>query len=351
MNVQQQEIDLAGEGKPTTFFDLPREIRDIIYKLALVPEQAIELAPFAFPNHPDFDGCFTPPQRPWGGFSGAEWHIERYKTVIQPSLTLLRASKAINHEAGPVYYGQEFRFSSNYGWHILHRWLRLIGPKNRPLVRHLTASHPGITAMVDSDVRYGMTYDAEADLKLSPVKTTFPSYDPHTDLTGKKNLQVYHKNLRRWVKKANPTKALLSLTDLRTLRFTLFAKTYGVPVNSFFPHDAAFTIDWAKLPNLRISVVNLVSHYGGMSREITLDAAYATNPYPLDKYYVHDAGDDSRAAARNYFDSVKEQGWTLEEAFYDNHYSYPVLTGQYCTNKDICRFECARWKVGCGKWE
>jgi hypothetical protein len=61
-------------------------------------------------------------QHPWTQWSGHLWHLERYKTQLQPSLRLLRVSKQIHAKAAAVYYGQEFRFSNCQGWYLLHVW-------------------------------------------------------------------------------------------------------------------------------------------------------------------------------------------------------------------------------------
>src|SRR5947208_1698224 len=72
--------------KPVGFFDLPRELRDIIYEFALVPKLPIEFAglvPF------QWDGDF------WTELDdrGQGWYIERYQCEIARSLQLLRTSK------------------------------------------------------------------------------------------------------------------------------------------------------------------------------------------------------------------------------------------------------------------
>lgn len=81
---------------PTTnFLDLPRELRDMIYRNALVPLHPIEFAPLHAP----------------------------------------RAS----HRSGSA-------------WHILHFWLNLIGHKNRQQLRHITVTYPRITMAYEQPI-------------------------------------------------------------------------------------------------------------------------------------------------------------------------------------------------------
>lgn len=85
------------------FFELPRELRDSIYKLVLVQRTPIELAP-----NPISDVIHRPStdHEDYASLSGDLWHLERYEMEIRPALELLRVSKRMNDEACPVYYGQ-----------------------------------------------------------------------------------------------------------------------------------------------------------------------------------------------------------------------------------------------------
>ena len=35
---------------------------------------------------------------------------------------------------------------------------------------------------------------------------------------------------------------------------------------------------------------------------------------------------------------MKQRGWSLNDVYYDNHYTYPVPRGGLCSNEEICRF-------------
>lgn len=164
----------------TNFLTLPRELRDIIYKLTLVPSEPIEFAPINygtyFSENRDDDFALTPDwyfgpleddfKEGQSFFIGASWHRDRYIKDIQPSLALLRTSKQIYAEASEVYYGQEFRFSNPFGCYFLGKWLKLIGPVNGSLLRHITASHPGVESKAGSE--------CHSHLALSPLPHHHP---------------------------------------------------------------------------------------------------------------------------------------------------------------------------------
>lgn len=118
------QVDEATLPSSPSFFDLPRELRDLTYSFALAPQTPIELAPLQCADDfvPQLQNSFRvyevqpgngPPyipeaeyeKHPWGGYSGEEWHKERYLTQIQPSLKLLRVSKQVRAEASPIFYG------------------------------------------------------------------------------------------------------------------------------------------------------------------------------------------------------------------------------------------------------
>ncbi|KXT11423.1 hypothetical protein AC579_9882 [Pseudocercospora musae] len=117
----------------TSFLDLPAELHNRVYRLALIHNEYIELsAKTNLENHSNGDA-----QRV---------HMKHYHRKITPSLRLLRINKQVNKEAASISYGEhEFRFTSARGIYILERSLFTIGPYNQSCLRKLTlhARWPG----------------------------------------------------------------------------------------------------------------------------------------------------------------------------------------------------------------
>ena len=242
--------DKNGEvlAPKTTFLDMPRELRDLIYELALLPLHPIELAPIRGreADRPLASGwpSATGVCRPWAGYRGPLWHRCRYLTQVHPSLQLLRASKQIQIEAAPVFYGQEFRFSNSQGWHILYVWLNLIGENNRRLLRQITVTYPANTALFDKAVMqadWTWGYDHCDALELSPVPHPLPfreRYHPY--------YRRLHQN-RHWIRQTDPTQILLSLPQLRSLGFVFFVHGKIRPFEAGPMHPIHST-DWSASP-------------------------------------------------------------------------------------------------------
>ena len=130
---------------PTTFrfFDLPRELRDAIYGYVLVPETAIEFAPWIGCDHEwDYEDWWLKLGDDADDYSN--WHWRRWNNIIRPSLALLRVCRQMHSEGSSIYYGQPFRFSSDTGWVALHHWLQNIGSRNQLLLRDITVCHPAL---------------------------------------------------------------------------------------------------------------------------------------------------------------------------------------------------------------
>ena len=121
---------------------LPAEIRNKIYRLALVQPQPIELWPtneVAFAK--DFD--IIPEEDPTPENSAvlvrAAFNHVRSNSVV----AILRASKMIYKEATPIFYGEnEFRFSMDLGWMPMFHFLFTIGKRNRGMISRLAVFAP-----------------------------------------------------------------------------------------------------------------------------------------------------------------------------------------------------------------
>ncbi|MCJ1301750.1 hypothetical protein MMC08_004551 [Hypocenomyce scalaris] len=124
------------------FLRLPAEIRNKIYRLALVQPQPIELWPtneVAFAE--DFDII---PEEDATPEHSAELVKAAFNHVRSNSVVaILRVSKMIYKEATPIFYGEnEFRFSMDLGWMAMFHFLFTIGERNRRMVSRLAVFAP-----------------------------------------------------------------------------------------------------------------------------------------------------------------------------------------------------------------
>lgn len=102
--------------------DLPSEIRNKIYKLALPTNVDIELWP---DNYMQLLGLPTRGNK-----------LYEYQNVITRQLKLLRVSKHINAETSSLFYKTNiFHFSGQGGWQVLAAFLLTIGSLNAGLLR------------------------------------------------------------------------------------------------------------------------------------------------------------------------------------------------------------------------
>ena len=236
---------------PTNFFDLPGELRNIIYELVLVSDIPVELASIWVGHR----ACQA--YRKGIEDLGDHWSLQRYYQEVQPSLSLLRVSKQINEEASPIYYGQDFRFTNQSGWHILYHWLVLIGDKNRAMVRHITVGYTGMTRILDKGMRrepWIGRAPLELDLGQSPVPTGFPEL---ADECMSKREGV--RELCGWAKISDPTHMLISMPQLHTLRLAIFYRHYNpIEFQAHLRHAVHFA-KFTALLKAQVSVVNLVA--------------------------------------------------------------------------------------------
>ena len=345
----------SSDSKPN-FLDLPPELRNIVYDFALVPDEPIELAPICFGTF-DFEerhehkalaphGYYGPrPDQPGphGYFLGGSWHLHRYNTKIRPSLMLLRVCKEVNEESASVFYGQQFRFTSTYGWYILHDWLKLIGSSNRAHVRHISVAHPGVSRLFERHERNAVyeryTDIAGINLALSPVPDNHPltvrriSLEPDEEEEQQAKLDEWMFKTRR----KDTLGEILKLNELRSLRLVLFNSEWRqdyLYLTDFVGHPI-HKADFSGLAKVQLSIVNLRSCHEGLNNELKLIDNFYNTSKSLEAAYETS---HIRAEAKEFFTTVTEQGWKIEEAVYDNHFTWPAPETEKCNNSAICRF-------------
>ena len=323
----------------------------MIYECALVPLRPIELAPLKVdsgeePEHLHFNGVRRGPRatliwpptwlvRDWGGYKGHKYHAAKYRYCIQPSLVMLRLSKQIRTEASAIFYGQEFRFSNSQGWHLLHKWLNLIGPKNQRLLRHITVTYPGVTSYYDQTVR-----NYHHITRNSPEGKFHAKNLMSTPISNPWQTKSSWVKIKKWLKKSDPSAILLSLTKLRTLNFVHFWPDRKGPSETRIVHPIQHAT-CSSTHQLKITMINLISVFGSQRVEVRSEAIYGGRVYeslsnPLMPEWDPQARFDQVKA---FFDEVKASGWTIRDEVYDNHFTYPVSHDEdNCVDYMICKY-------------
>lgn len=214
---------------------------------------------------------------------------------------------------------------------MLSEWMQLIGPFNRERLRHITVSHPALATERKRRLRKGDTDDAGIDIILSPVPTAFPWQTCPRNIVARffsGEYRAWELKMKEWLAKTNPMKALLELKDLRTLRFaiynhTMYGSVYNLDLLQNDIHDAGFS----RHEKLQLSVINLLSHFGGVTGEVSINPVRIKIDHSLrshDHVYVDTSPAEVTIKATEFFQTVQQQGWRVEEARYDNHFTWPV---------------------------
>lgn len=292
------------------FLDLPVELRLMIYKEILVPDDPIELCQMLLGPEKDYK------RNNWDasyGFScSTHYHYGRMTGEIMPSFGILLASTQTHHEAAPILYGQELRFSGLGGAVVLYHFMKNIGPKYRKLLRNITVAHP---ALVTRGI-WGQLPDSsvvDESIWRAPFHGKLPWPGPWFD---------------DFVDESDPTEELLRMTQLEKLTFLLPPipddGLQSFPFHKIATHVITKAIQTA-LPQTKVSFTNLVT-------------TVCQPPYQFTQEEALDASIDSpgREEILAMFQALEANKWTINDVYFDNHYTYPVAPGEYCVNAELC---------------
>jgi hypothetical protein len=138
-------------------------------------------------------------------------------------------------------------------------------------------------------------------------------------------------------KRKDTLKEILKLNELRTLRLVLFnverrAEYLGPTGLADQPIHKA---DFSGLSKLQLSIINLKSYFRGLNNELKLVDNFHRTKTPLEPRYETS---NIRPEAKAFFTAVTGQGWKVEEAVYDNHFTWPAPEMEKCNNPKICCF-------------
>ena len=211
---------------PTCFLDLPRELRDVIYNIALVRLFPVEVTRDHGPVY----------RRRYQYDDDYEDNSYEDKTFPE-NLSLQRVSKQISIEASEIFYGQEWRFTGSLGWNILEVWLTAPGMQNRQSIKFITVSHPGVRRL---NLGEGKREIRALSGKLAEYWSSAFKKPPYCTI--------------------DPTDTLLLMKNLRHLRFLVWKGDRKVEYGRLRDHEVN-DIHWLAFPSMKKSILNMVSKW------------------------------------------------------------------------------------------
>ncbi|KAK3068934.1 hypothetical protein LTR53_013112 [Teratosphaeriaceae sp. CCFEE 6253] len=302
---------------PFRFLDLPGELRDHIYEIALVQTLPIEYAPL-IPGR-----CREEEYWEYLHDNGQRWHGLRLQLQIKPSLHLLRSNRQICREATPIFYGQALRFTSEAGWIVLETFIDRIGPAKSALLKDITVCHPTLSTW-PSD-RYWAPHRTTLDLMdLGTFSRAVPkelSQYAHAQTQGAGERSRYETS------RAPHRRILAAMSDLRKLSLVLHmshdADLWQRPIAT----DAILDAIAAILPSADLEVLHLA--------ELTEDDIAN---FTAGRWTISDGVIQAPAGMRATFATLVQRGIPVIEQRYDRHTHYPVQPSEPCVNKGICDY-------------
>jgi hypothetical protein len=146
-----------GVNQESPFLKLPGEIRTLIYRAALLSKVPLDLCPDKFVNDPCNDPSLevrlSKPTylgpRPRNRGSNTANYVFRDQEDLkyirkEMAVTFLQTCRQVNREAAMIFWRENtFRFSADFTWVILRRFLVTIGPAARSRLRTVEVVLPG----------------------------------------------------------------------------------------------------------------------------------------------------------------------------------------------------------------
>lgn len=143
----RHKLELADTEQTSPFLRLPGEIRTLIYRFALVKSDGIDLCPASVIYTDDIDHNDVTPelaQRTIGRGSRALRNQEDLAFVRRElSVALLGTCRQIQAEAMGIFWqDNQFRFSTDFEWILIRRFLTTLRPQARSLIECIEVAPP-----------------------------------------------------------------------------------------------------------------------------------------------------------------------------------------------------------------
>jgi hypothetical protein len=148
----REKFQSARIKQKSTFLNLPGEVRTLIYRAALVKDTPIDLWPNKFIEDNTADPTLLNRlfiSKHTEDRSSVEWVTVRDQHDLQyvrknMATGILATCKQVRMEATMLFWGENsFRFSGDFDWTGLRRFLTTIGPEARSRIRSLEVAPPG----------------------------------------------------------------------------------------------------------------------------------------------------------------------------------------------------------------
>ncbi|KAI7552890.1 hypothetical protein KC331_g1589 [Hortaea werneckii] len=331
--------------QPFRFFDLPREIRDCIYELVLIPEFPIDFAPLVRgQSYESFWKKSTPCEETHG------WHFDHYRKV-KAALMLLRANKQINSEATPIYYGQPFRFSNQSGWLALYHWMEPIGRDKWDMIKDITICHPSFMSFPKYKRQIDDSYGGFAlSLGMRPL---YEDYDElrRDYLEGRSEINpfTYHEDGDCCGPEIDPVVMISDLPSLRHLRLILTCTRrddlwWNVDLETPGTHPI---LDVETPAGLSIQAISLMPYYSYRPSRIIDNVAEEfgtiTNYPPGSRLqqvvgFDYPVWPDEAIAIQQAYADMRDNNVELVGMYYDTHCHFPAFPNKECANKGLCNY-------------
>lgn len=288
--------------------------------------------------------------------------------------SLLLVSHQVSVEAAEIFFNQPFRFTSEFGWHLLYHFLDIIGPKGRTKLKDITVCHPGCSRLP------GFRKDNEFENRLTMFGLGKSLLQVKREMKEKMGIQkapAWAKDIRDpylllnesvlWTPQSTfdgPLRLLREATELRRFMLMLprhLDMRFGTVSFPILARHPVHTFSWTQGNGLHLGIANLIDSTHNCDAEsrrqpsiqdICMEELQGKTITYKDEQGMTITGEselprfdlprfdfaDTKVGAREFFAKVEGLGWKVVEYMHDHNGHYPVKSNEICTNKSMCKF-------------